>query len=291
MSCKVAGGAATFGAEGECAWARARYDNLEVDGSTDEPGFSQDTGEFSAGAQFAAGGDWRFGFGLGAAFVDLESDGTDQQVEGTRVEGGVVAKYVPGPWLVAAALSGTWGWYDSTRRVDFGGYSDTFTGNPEVGTLNGRLRAAYTAGDDAFYIRPQVDLNATLVHLSGFSESGGAGAMRFDGETDTIVSLAPAVEIGAQTELGDGMLLRGFLRGGIDWFMDPELNVTGAFVDAADGAGDFTITTSPDDVLWTVSAGADLFTSGGITVRAAYDGKFGESTTDNAVSVKVSMDF
>lgn len=291
MSCKVAGGATTFGAEGQCAWARMRYDRLDQDGSEDEPGFTQDTGEFSAGAQFAAEGDWRFGFGFGAAFVDLESDGTDQEVDGTRVEGGAVAKYVPGPWLFAAALSGTYGWYDSSRRVDFGGYSDEFSGSPEVGTLNGRLRAAYTAGGDSFYVRPQVDLNATLVHLSGFSESGGAGAMTFDSETDTIVSLAPAVEVGAQADLGDGMLLRGFLRGGLDWFMDPELNVTGAFVDAADGAGDFTITTSPDDVLWTVSAGADLFTSGGITVRAAYDGKFGESTTDNSVSLKVSMDF
>lgn len=289
MSCKAPGGVAKFSAEGQCVWAKTGYRWLDRDGS-DLTGFKDRTWDVSGGAQFAVDPDWRIGVAFGLTDTDRDMDGGATS-EGNAVQFGAVVKYVPGPLLLAASLSGDYGWYDTTRDVAFGDISDRLEGSPEVGTLTGRLRAAYTFQPDSAYLKPQVDFNATYVRTSSFTESGGATAVHVIGEGDTVYSIAPSIEVGGQHQLANGFALRPFVRGGVTAYSDDDMTVTGRFAADTSGTDPFTISSSTDDVVWNVAAGMDAFATNGAALRVFYNGNFGEDTKENAVGLKFKMDY
>jgi outer membrane autotransporter protein len=204
---------------------------------------------------------------------------------------GVARKYAPGPFLFAGALSGSWGDYDTARDVAFPAFTDSLSGNADVMTLNARLRAAYTLQQGDLYLRPQVDLDATYVETSAFTESGGLASVATDAMDNTVFSVSPALEFGGQVALGDGLLLRPYVRAGVSLYANADFDYTGVLTADTSGAEAFAITSSTDDVLWTIAAGVDVLKGDTGALQLFYEGRFGETTTVNAAGAKLSLDF
>ncbi|MBN9026478.1 MAG: autotransporter domain-containing protein, partial [Rhizobiales bacterium] len=290
MSCKVRDGAYVFNAEGECAWGRIGYRTFDRDSTFDTSGFTRDTWELAGGAQYAVKDNYRLGFAFAAS--TSKSNGADGSTsDGKQVEGGVVLKYVPGPLTLAASASGSYGWYDSERFVAFGDFYNDLTSKPEAGSLNGRLRAAYDFGNDKVYVRPQIEGNATYLYQSAFTETGGVAAMSVDSVSRTVFSAAPSIEVGGQVVTTGGTMIRPYVRGGVTVFSNDSYDLTARFATVTPDAGDFTITSSSDRLLWNTSAGVDVLCENGNTVRAFYDGNFGQTSTENAFGLKASHNF
>ena len=291
LSCRVAGGVAKFGAEGQCVWGRGTYRNYQQSSSGDYTGFESQSYELAGGAQFALGSsDWRLGGALGMGIHDRTGDGGATS-EGNSVLGGIALKYVPGPWLFAGAVSGSYGSYDTTRQVAFVGFSDTLTGKPDSGTVNGRLRAAYTMQQGEFYLKPQADVNLTYVYSGAFTETGGIASISSDSNSNTVFSFSPSFEIGGEVAMENGMLIRPYMRGGVSFYSNSDITMQGRFVADTSGANPFSVTSSSDDVIWNLAAGVDLLNVGSGNLRVFYEGQFGDKTTINSGGAKLSLDF
>ena len=197
----------------------------------------------------------------------------------------------PGPYLFAAAISASRGSNDTLRPVDFGHFSDLLSGETDVTTVSGRLRAAYTMETGGFYLRPMVDASVTYVRIGAFTESGGVASVSTDGFDNTVLALMPAIEIGGQVSLSQDILLRPYLRGGVNFYSGNDYSLTGVFIADGNAATPFTIGTSSEDVLWTVSTGVDILKGDMGTLQIFYEDAFGQDTTINAVGAKFSVNF
>lgn len=290
LSCKVRDGAYAFNAEGECAWGRIGYSTFDRDTTAENVGFDRTTWELAGGAQYAVKQDYRVGFAV-AVGTSKATDVNGGTSDGKRIEGGLVVKYVPGPLTLAAAVSGSYGWYDTERSVNFGDFSNDLTGKPEAGSLNARLRASYDFGNESIYIRPQIEGNATYLYQAAFTEEGGVAAVAVDSGSRTVFSVAPELEVGGQVITAGGTMIRPYVKGGVTVFSNDSFDLNARFAADTSGTSDFTVTSSSDRLLWNTSVGVDMLFENGNTVRAFYDGNFGQTSTENAFGLKASHNF
>ncbi|RST86918.1 autotransporter domain-containing protein [Aquibium carbonis] len=291
LSCRMASGENAFGAEGECAWGRAVYSAYDLAANGDNSGFNSRSVEMMGGVQVAVPDTaWRLGGSVG--FQASEQDGNNgSSSEGSSFTVGAVAKYAPGPYLFAASVAASRGNYDTLRPIDIGNFTDLLSGETDVTTVSGRLRAAYTMEQGAFYLRPMVDASATYVRTGAFTETGGVASLSVGAVENTVLALMPAIEIGGQVSVGEDMLLRPYLRGGASVYSGNEYSLTGSFTADGNAAAPFTVTSSSEDVLWTVSTGVDLLRGDVGTLQIFYEGAFGEHTTINSGGAKFSVNF
>jgi outer membrane autotransporter protein len=291
MTCPVREGAAAFIKEGECLWARGSGRAFDQDATFQTFGFDETSWQFATGAQFALGPAWRIGGAFAYEHSNLETD-TNAKTEGDRFDGGAVLKYNPGALLLAAGVSGGVGSYDVKRPISFPGFSALAKGDADIGSVDGRFRAAYLLTSGAWYAKPMVDFDVTWLGLDGTNEHGGEGAgLKVRGNDETVFSASPALEIGTQLVWSDGTLLRPYARAGATIFGDNDFVVLASFEQAPGGVGPFRIATKTDDVVADVGAGLDIIGKKGAELKLFYEGRFGDLVSDNAGGVKASIPF
>ncbi|MEQ1577958.1 MAG: autotransporter domain-containing protein [Hyphomicrobium sp.] len=294
LSCRTAGeqgDANAFIHEGQCIWARANARRLENDGGANKVGFEEAATFFSGGAQIDAGGPWRIGAGIGIEDTNLKT-ASNASSEGDRLHLGAVLKYNPGPWLLAASVTGGKGWTDNERSVSFGGFSATAKSDTDTNFFGGRFTAAYLASFGTWYLKPQIDVAATHLSRDGYSESASGGiALNVNGSDGTVVAVSPVLELGSQFAIAGGGIARPYVKGGVTWLDTNEFITTASFADAAGGVAPFSITTEIDDVVADVGAGVDFIGASGTVLRLQYDGQFGEETTQHGGAAKLSVPF
>jgi uncharacterized protein with beta-barrel porin domain len=165
----------------------------------------------------------------------------------------------------------------------FGGFAGTATGDSSTDYVSGHLHASYLLEQGGWYVKPLIEGMATHINSDGLTETGGGGAaLVAAGESDTILSVSPAVEIGNEYRFIQISIVRPFIRAGVTWRDGDDLDLRGAFAAAPAGAGAFVISTAMDDLLANVSAGFDVINLDGAVPRLQYDGRFGEETQRTA---------
>ncbi len=133
LSCKVNGtDTASIIREGQCLWAGASAVFLDTGTTTDQIGFTETAGLFTAGAQVALDNVWRLGVAGGYQNSTLQT-ATGAQSDGALGQGGVALKYNPGPLLVAGTVSGGGAQYDTRRVMSFGGFTGVAEGDAGPG--------------------------------------------------------------------------------------------------------------------------------------------------------------
>ncbi len=292
MSCRIAGeDGAAFIREGQCVWARARARFLDVDHTNSNIGAKDTTGSFSGGAQFALAPDWRLGVAAGYDRISL-STGAAASSSADRANAGAVIKYNSGPILLAAGVTAGWGSYDTTRTMSFGGFNAQTTSSNDIDYVSGQLHAAYLLDQGSWYFKPLVDASVTEFDLHGFTEHGGGGAaLKVPSRSDTVVSVSPALEIGTELRFDSLAVLRPFIRAGVTWQDTDSFALSASFADAPQGVSPFSISTKFDRVLADLSAGVDVINTAGAVMRLQYDGRFGQETQQNSISLKGSVPF
>ena len=291
LSCRVPDGGFAFIAEGQCVWAQVRDRTVTRFATSDSIGEQEHTAETSGGIQVAIAKDWFGGIGMG---YERSSLTTDTLASGTadRFESGAVVKYNPGALLLAAELTGGASANNTIRPIDFGGFTGMARSANTIGYLGSQLRAAYLIDLGGWYLKPVADANALHLDIGGFSETGAGGAgFTSPGAQDTVLSVSPSLEIGAQYAFADGTLIRPFLRGGVTWFDRSDLSIGASFEGAPAGTAPFSVSNSMDRVLGDVSVGMDVLANRGLVIKLNYDGHFGETTRDQSFGGKVSLRF
>ena len=249
--------------------------------TSDQIGFDETAGLFTAGAQVALDDVWRLGAAGGFQSSSLQT-ATGAQSEGSLAQGGMSLKYNPGPLLLAGAVTGGGGWYDTTRPMSFGGFTGVAEGDADLGIFNARLRAAYVFGDPHLYFKPILDANLTQL-TSAASPKAAATARRLavDGGGQTVFSLAPTLEVGTEWWLANGTLVRPLIRGRRHLVRRRRLRADG-FVRRRAGRASrrFTINTDIDEVMGLVGAGVEVINGGDAVLRLSYDGQLGADDAD-----------
>jgi len=98
------------------------------------------------------------------------------------------------------------------------------------------------------------------------------------------------LEIGAQYGLTAGAIVRPYIRAGVTW-RDTDTFVTSASFAGAPGSQAFDVTSSIDKTTLDVATGIDLISAGDTALRVEYRGQFGDTTTQNTGSAKLSFKF
>ncbi|HML28233.1 MAG TPA: autotransporter outer membrane beta-barrel domain-containing protein, partial [Hyphomicrobium sp.] len=244
---------------------------------------------FSAGGQVALAPDWRLGFAAGYDSVSLTSGVAKS--EGDRANVGGILKFTPGQWLFAAGVTGGWSTYDTDRNMQFGGFSGVAHSKNDIDYVAGQFHAAYSFERGNYYLKPLVDAAITNVSLSGFNETdGGGAALAVAGQSDTVVSVSPGLELGSQTTYRDFFTIRPFVRAGLTWQDTDQFLLNANFIDAPDVAG-FATATKIDTLFADVKAGVDLINAHGATLGLQYDGHYAADTSLSSISVKGSARF
>jgi uncharacterized protein with beta-barrel porin domain len=292
LSCKVNGtDTASIIREGQCLWAGASARFLDSNTTSDQIGFNEAAGLFTAGAQVALDDVWRLGAAAGYQSSTLQT-ATGAQSEGSLAQAGVSLKYNPGPLLLAGALTGGGARYDTTRPMAFAGFTGLAEGDQDLGIFAAAFRAAYVLGTPHLYFKPILDANLTHLELSGFTESGGNGAaLAIDGAGHTVFSLAPMLETGTEWWLGNGTLVRPLIRAGAIWYEGADFATTASFAGAPLGVSPFTINTDIDEVMGLVGAGVEVINGGDAVLRLSYEGQLGADTQIHSVGIKGSSKF
>ncbi|MGN6489468.1 MAG: hypothetical protein ACTHLT_16840 [Devosia sp.] len=292
MSCKVQDGVNKFDAEGQCAWASLGSRRFERDETASNTGFDQTTFGLSGGAQARLSDNVFLGFG--GSWESLSTEGNDSSSStGQRLQGGAVLKGVWDNTTLALAVTAGMSTQDVTRTVGLPlGPIYTLEGTQDIGFASAHARLAQSFGDDNWYVKPMVDVGVMQVSVGDFSETGGPMALNVVGHDQLYATVAPAVEIGGQTDFGESAVIRTYARLGllgIPVGSDPAISA--GFADAPDGVAPFTVLGNIDRLLYDVTFGLDVIADNGTVVRLSGDAKVGDTVKSYGGSIKVSAPF
>ncbi|ODA66240.1 Autotransporter beta-domain protein [Methyloligella halotolerans] len=292
LSCHVNGtDTASINREGECLWVGAKGRDFQAQNDFENIGFDETAGQFAAGGQVALNPVWRLGGGLGFQSSSLSTN-SGARSDGEQLQGGLALKYNPGSLLLAGAVSGAHGWYDTTRSMNFGGFSEMAQASHDLDVLQGRLHGSYVLGNPGLYTKPMIDAAITNVDLGNVNEFGAGGAgLALRGVDHTVFSISPAVEFGTEWWWSNGTLVRPYVRAGVTWYSEDDVTVAASFSGAPSSVSPFSIVAESDDVQADIAAGVELITAGNSSVRVFYDGQFGERIAVQAAGFKAGVKF
>lgn len=276
--------------EDQCLWAAISGRTFNQDASDKGLGYDEEAWGVSGGGQVNVAPN--LVLGLAGGFERGNADATSGASADTdRAYAGVALKHTTGPWIIAGAVFGGTGSSDVTRPINFGGLATTATGDQTISHLSGRLRVAYQVGGNALYVKPLMDLEATQLWLGSVEEQGGVGALNIASSEETIFSAAPAIEIGGETKLAGGTLLRPFARFGGVFYSEDSIALSSAFAGGPAGIANFETLAQVEQAMGNVGAGLDLMWADGTAIKAQYDGLFGEDTQQHSFGAKASVNF
>jgi len=291
-SCRQREGEQRFIREGECSWLRVGGGIRDQERGDLNSGYRLDAATVAGGVQREVAADTHFGFGLAYQQADLDSNYSN--VNGDRYEAGLILKRRYDATRISGSLSAGYGSYDSHRLVDVATPGVRAVGKQEIWSvsLHGRISQDLLARDD-LYLRPMVGLGLMTVSRAGYAETGAGGAnLHVAKERDNFVTLHPAVEVGGERSLGDGTLLRPYLRLGLTRFLtDNDRQVTASLESAPAGVEPFTVVTEGDRNYLDLAFGIDVLKRQGVTMRFDYTGQFSRNSSAHAVGAKFTWPF
>ena len=157
--------------------------------------------------------------------------------------------------------------------------------------FGGSARLGFTQEMGAFYLQPTLQLDARWLRVSG-QEEGSVAAFTFNGSANTYYSATPALEAGADIALSDIVSLRVYGKAGVE-FSNKEWEIEGQFTAAQNLPGNpaLHLTEAVDSPLYRVGAGLELNGVNGVGLSVRYNGAFGETVKQNAVSASLKVSF
>lgn len=293
-SCGVPGGSNRFVRQGECDWFRLIGGEANQERTASSMGSDRWSLSLSSGAQRAVGdGSWHAGWGFAYEYSILRTDQV-ANTSGDQLQVGAIVKKEYGATSLAADLSVGYGDYDSDRYVNLPVPNVTAHSTQDVKLVSGHLRLAHVFEQGAtWYLKPTVDLGVTHSWFAGFQETG-AGAANLDvaSRTETYVELTPALEIGGETSIANGLLLRPYVKLGVTHFLSgasPEITAT--FQGAPVGVAPFTVKGEMDKTYANVHIGFTVLNKKGQILQVGYFGSLSDHLKSNSATVKLSIPF
>jgi hypothetical protein len=275
QSCRVARGELGFAREEGCAWLTLGGETLRQDQTTANFGFYRNAFDVDAGVRLQVSDEWIVGLGAGYETSWLHAADISTSY-GTQVQAGIVVKWEHGDSILSALVSGGHANFNSSRQVGLPVAQATATSEPELNFVSGRLRLSHTLTQRGWYLEPLIDAGPTYIHMPSFAEHGIPGAMLdVDSSSSMLWSAQPALEIGGDSTLRDGSVLRAVGRAGLLHFFTGTSPVVAASIDGAPaGTGEFAVNGHIDRNFGTISLELELLTRHAVQLKLDYDGQF-----------------
>ncbi len=254
--------------------------------------FTQNNTTYQVGGQWEVAPDWFLGGAVAYQYDWLNGDNGTVSGDGHSGLAAITLKHERDAWLFSGAISGSAGWFETERSVSLPGYQADIEGDPNVQTVSGALRAAYTFAFDSFYVRPMLTLSTTYVRSGGYTESGGGPLDLEVRENEEVTFIAsPGFETGLRTDFRNGMVLRSFLVGRVNISSNDDWTQDARFAEAPAAAGEFGTTIPIDRFSGRVTAGWQLQTSERTSVSVQYEGEYSGNVISNGGAVGFKVQF
>lgn len=292
LSCRSRDGAHRFIKEGECVWMRVSGGTGEHDANIETIGFENSSVAIAGGYQRQITDNWHIGMGGSheRSWLSLENG---SKGEGEKWEGGGVLKGQFDETTFASSLTYGYANLDSNRLIIDGEDPVVARGTQKLRHFTLNVRGARTFEQEDWYVKPMVDVNASYLRMAEFEETGaGVANLHFDRRTETIYSIRPSFEIGAEFGKGSDTTFRPYIDLGLVHFlsdMDGEIGAT--FVGAPEDVPAFYDRVSIGETFGEVNAGIDIFTDRRIDLKVGYQGRFSDEYTDHSGSLKFVYKF
>lgn len=267
------------GDSGIAMWGRGFGGVASLDDSADASGYDARFGGLLIGADSAVSDQLRLGGVVSYAGTAVDSTGDNSGSKVNIKSYGVFgyASFDAQPWYVDFSTGVVRHQYDSTRHIDFTGFSGDATGsfNGTQYIVSGQTGYPFQLGSSATTLTPIAGLTYSVLHQDGYSEDGGNGAgLTVDGATSTSLKsdLALKLEHSFKTPVGDVV---PFAQAG--WrheFHDDALQSLASFSADATGSTSFVSTGAKpvrDTALFSV--GTSLVSSDSLSLSVAYTGE------------------
>lgn len=199
--------------------------------------------------------------------------------------------YGSGKWDALRFTGGiayTWHDIETSRSVAIPGFTDSLDGDYTAGTFQIFGEAGYRIDGSHVSFEPFANLTYVRLHTDSFMEHGGAAAFHVEGETTDTTFTTLGVHLSSTFELGG---MPAHANGTLGWrhaFGDTTPESIHAFA----GGDAFTIAGVPiskDAAL--IEAGLDMDITSSATLGLAYQGQFGNGTTQNGFKANLSVKF
>lgn len=238
-------------------------------------GYSANYGGLLLGVDKAVSERWRAG-GVFTYSNTLIDEAGDTAGDSTRVNAyGLIgyASYTHEPWYLNLSAGAVLQRYDTTRVVDFTGFSGVASGRFSGQQYVARAEAGYPLALRGVTLTPLASLTYSFLHQASYTESGGNGAALSVGTTNTSSvrsGLGVKLERGFATSYGE--IVPDIQAQWLHEY-DHTRQATGARF-AADPTGETAFTTvgpTPVADLADVSLGVTLLRANNLTVSARYE--------------------
>ncbi|UPY36284.1 autotransporter outer membrane beta-barrel domain-containing protein [Sediminicoccus sp. KRV36] len=292
MSCPQFDGTTAMLREGECVWAGLTGRTAAQSSGDGLSSFRLNSMTWQAGGQWAMGGGWFLGGSIAYENTRLSTTEGLNSGRGQAGYAAVTTKYQTGPWLLAGAVFGGGGEFNSTRTITLPGFGGIARGSPALSNVGAMLRGTYTLGGEELYLRPSMTLS--LVHArSGAYRESGAGVLNLEmsGASSTVATLTPALEVGGRATLSNGVVLRLYTSAGVSLLSEGRWNQEGRMVSAPGAAGRFSSVVRTDQVVGRFAAGMQVFATDRLELRLQYEGEYSANLTGHGGSLALAYRF
>jgi uncharacterized protein with beta-barrel porin domain len=169
----------------------------------------------------------------------------------------------------------------------------TADGEPDDRWVAAHARAAHVFGlGSASYLKPWLDLGVQHVRQDGYAETGaGSYGLRVDAVEDTIVTLAPTLELGTAFDLGGIAAEASFSGGALALLGGADRSTTVRLAGVgADGPG-FTVADGLEDLYATLGARVKARVGDRLTLEAGLDALLGGDRQSYVGSARLVWSF
>ncbi len=258
------------------------------DGTANAAGVDDSTGGFLIGADRLFGEGWRLGIAGGYSYTDFSMSGRASSGSSDNWHAALYAGGSVGPLALRSGLAYTWQDISTSRTASFPGYADSLTADYSAGTFQAFGELAYQTQTAGVGIEPFVNLAYVNLDTDGYSEQGGAAALRSSGASMDTTFTTLGLRLARQVELGTALAT---LRGTAGWrhaFGD----ITPAISQSFAGTGSFTVTGAPiaEDAA-VLEAGLDMAIANATVLGVAYQGQFGDGVSQNGFTATLKVSF
>ncbi|CAN7249278.1 autotransporter outer membrane beta-barrel domain-containing protein [Devosia sp. LjRoot16] len=269
-----------------------------------------------------------FGVGLDQVASTHDRDGMElSSMNGQLYQASASAEYHSGGFGVGFVAAGSFGDMETARRVQVDGFEQGYssfdgiaTGVAEVGELPAfsdkiiefegidgyarsdaqiygfypRLRLSYASPetDNGAQAIGMLDIDGHLLHTPERTETGvGLANLTYPEMTHAFVTLTPGLELRLSSQMDNGFVVSGFVRGGVQWSpMQNQWVAETQFEAAPEGLPPIEIIEPFDDLRAKLDVGLVMTCpTSGMRLSANYAGVYGATTTSHEFKGSLSF--
>ena len=277
------------------AWGQTFGGHASRNESDQVDGYSANFGGLLLGVDRAISDTWRLGGVFSYSNAAVNNTGDTAGDSATINSYGLIgyASYEARSWYGKLSVGALQQRYDTTRQIDFPGFSGIANGSFSGQQYVAQGEVGYPLALGVATVTPLASLTYSYLHQGAYAESGGDGAALSVGAGhDTSVTTDVGAKIERAISTSYGMLVPDLRAAWRHEYDNTRTSTTASF--AADPSGETSFTTlgaSPVNDMAVLSAGATLLRANNLSLTLRYEVQMGSGYLSQSGSLRLRQLF